>query len=143
MSAQDWDIFGDVARLRSDLGRIADSLSSHPPTEDEEDVWVPPVDIHEQDDNLILLMDLPGFSREEIDLQVEGETLTLRGERSRTQRGRGIRLERPVGRFIRAFRIGVPIDPSNVQAAYRDGVLEVTIPKLAPDGPTRVRVNLE
>ena len=143
MSTRDWDIFGDLARLRKDLDRIADSFRPGPSSEGRDDIWVPPVDIHERDDSLVLLVDLPGFTREEIDLQVDGQTLTLRGARVRTQPGRGLRLERPIGRFHRSFRIGVPIDPSRVEAAYRDGVLEISLPKISASGPARVPVDFE
>jgi HSP20 family protein len=101
------------------------------------------VDIQERDDSLLLSFDLPGLTRDEIHLQVDAETLTLEGERRCEVDSRGIRLERPMGHFRRSFQIGVPIDPSGVKATYRDGVLQVEVPKVAPAGPMRVRVEVE
>jgi len=143
MSSRDWDIFGAAGPLRRELERFASALLSDREAAEQDDVWAPPVDIYERDDSLVLLVDLPGFTREEIDLQVDGQTLTLRGARVRTQPGRGLRLERPIGRFHRSFRIGVPIDPSRVEAAYRDGVLEISLPKISASGPARVPVDFE
>jgi len=143
MDIDDRDIFGDIARLRKDLGRFAASFRFGPQVADSEEVWAPLVDIHERDDSLVLLVDLPGLRREDIELQVDADALTLQGERTRLEGANEIRLERPGGRFRRSFRIGVPIDPSRVQATYRDGVLQISIPKVAPSGPTRVRVDVE
>ena len=127
MSTRDWDIFGSA--LLSDRG-----------TAEQDDVWAPAVDIYEREDSLVLLVDLPGLERDDIDLQVEANALTIHGERSRTAPVGGIRLERPAGRFRRSFRIGIPIDPAGVRASYRAGVLEVRLPKAAPTGPARVTI---
>ena len=88
-------------------------------------------------------MDLPGLKPNEIGLTVDHESLTIEGERVQSARGNGLRLERPMGRFRRSFRIGVPVNPDGVQAAYRDGVLRVSLPRAAPRGPARVRVDVK
>ncbi len=142
MSIGDWDIFGDLARLRRNLNRFADSMRPLAP-EEQEKVWAPAVDIHELDDTLVLLVDLPGLKREDIDLSIQQDSITIEGERAATEGGNGLRLERPLGKFRRSFRIGIPIDPGRAQAVYREGVLRISIPLAAPSGPTRVRVEVE
>ena len=143
MRTGDSGVFGDLARLRRDLDRFSLGMSGNPPPQDAEPTWAPPVDICEREEALVLLVDLPGVKREEIDLRVDRESLTIEGQRGREESGAGIRLERPTGRFRRSFRIGAPVDPSGVQAVYRDGVLQITVPRAAPAGPVRLRVDVE
>jgi len=156
MSTRDWDIFGPAGPLRRELERFASAVLSDREVAGQDDVWAPAVDIYEREDSLVLLVDLPGLERDDIDLQVEANALTIQGARSRTAEGArsrtaegarsrtapvgGIRLERPAGRFRRSFRIGILIDPAGVRASYRAGVLEVELPKAAPTGPARVTI---
>jgi HSP20 family protein len=140
MSSRDWDIFGAAGPLRRELERFAFALLSDREAAEQDDVWAPPVDIYERDDSLVLLVDLPGLERDDIDLQVEANSLTIQGARSRTAPVGGIRLERPAGRFRRSFRIGIAIDPAGVRASYRAGVLEIELPKAASTGPARVTI---
>jgi len=130
------DIFQEMARLR----RRIEGLASSPPAA-EEGPWAPPVDIRESERALVLSFDLPGLRREDIELRVDRDGLTLQGERPPAERLRAVRLERPAGPFRRSFRIGIPINPAGVQATYRDGVLEITIPKAEAPTPTRVNVD--
>ena len=133
------DIFGHMARLERELGDLAAGVS---PSQ-EEGEWRPPVDIYERDDALVLVMDLPGVRKEDIDLQVDGATLTVQGEKTRQLADtRSLRLERPVGRFRRSFRMGAPIDPARVKASYRNGVLEIVLPKAASPGPVRLHIDV-
>ncbi|HUU55342.1 MAG TPA: Hsp20/alpha crystallin family protein [Armatimonadota bacterium] len=143
MSIGDWDVFGDMARLRRGLDRFSEGLWPGREASEGEAVWAPPVDVYEEDGGLVLVVDLPGVRREGIDLRIDDASVTLEGERGRTESSSGVRLERPVGRFRRAFRIGIPVDPSGARATYREGVLRITIPRAAPGGRARVRVEVE
>jgi len=143
MGIGDRDIFGDIARLRREMDSLSGGLLSGRAAPQQETVWAPPVDIYEDDEGLILIVDLPGMQRDGIDLQIDDAGLTIEGERDRVESSNEIRLERPSGRFRRSFRIGIPIDPSGAQATYREGVLRVTIPRAAPRGSARVRVEVE
>ena len=143
MSLRDRGIFGEMERLRRDLDVFSERVWSGLRAPAEALSWTPAVDIHEDDDALVLLVDLPGMKPSEIDVTVDHGSLTLEGERVQSASGSGLRLERPMGRFRRSFRIGVPLDPSGVEAAYRDGVLHVRIPRAAPRGPARVRVDVK
>ncbi len=140
MSFRDWDIFDEMARLRRELGHFAAAFTGAPAAEPQ---WTPPVDIVEREDALVLLVDLPGVNKDQIELQVEADTLTLGGERTRPGEFAGVRFERPMGRFRRSFRIGVPIAADKVQAVWRNGVLEITLHKSPPQDPTRVQVKIE
>ena len=138
------DIFRHMDRLRAEMEAFASMgarLGSEAPGAD--DLWAPPVDIQETDESLLLTVDLPGVARESIGLEVDADSLTLQGERVCESSGRSVRLERPAGRFLRSFRIGVPIDPTRVEAKYRDGVLAITLPKVDRRGPTQLRIDVE
>ena len=94
--------------------------------------WVPAVDIHETDDRTVLRVDLPGVVLEQIELRIEGDRLTLQGERRADagQSGSETHLrERPSGRFQRSFELPPSIDQGGIRAELRHGVLEVVLPK--------------
>jgi len=143
MGIGDWDIFGDIARLRRDLDRFSEGFLPGREASEQETVWAPPVDVYEDDGGLILVVDLPGVRRDDIDLRIDDTGLTVEGERAREESSSGIRLERPAGRFRRSFRIGIPLDPSGARATYREGVLRITIPRAAPGSRARVRVEVD
>jgi HSP20 family protein len=143
MTFGDWEVFGDLTRLRRSLnGHSEAGRPGRYPT-DQDGVWVPPVDIYEEDEALVLLVDLPGLTRDGIDLTIHQDSLTLEGERAAPDGCASIRLERPMGRFRRSFRMRMPVDPASVQATYRHGVLRIRLPRSAPRGPTRVSVNVK
>lgn len=104
--------------------------------------WVPAVDIWEAPDAFRIEMELPGVSGEDVDICVEDGVLTVSGERKR-ERGaedRGQRYERRYGPFSRRFRLPDSVDPEQIVARVRDGVLAVSIAKRAELKPRRIEV---
>ena len=92
----------------------------------------PAVDVTEEEKQVIVKVDVPGLKREDISLSAEGSVLTVLGERKSQEEEKNKhfhRRERSYGRFERSIDIGTIIDQSKVQAKYRDGVLNITIPK--------------
>jgi HSP20 family protein len=105
--------------------------------------WVPAMDLVETEDQYILRADLPGMSEQDINIEVEGDTLTLSGERTEEHEAREggfVRLERAVGSFSRSLTLPVGVDPGSVKATMSNGVLEVRIPK--PEQAHRRRVSI-
>jgi HSP20 family protein len=101
------------------------------------------VDVAETQDGIVLRAELPGMRQEDIDIELTGDTLTLRGERkfeNREQRENFVRVERSYGRFQRSFTLGVPVQHDQVRANYRDGVLEIVLPKSEATRPRKVQV---
>jgi len=95
-------------------------------------LWAPAVDVTESEHEIVLHAELPGMKKEDIDIQLTGNSLTLRGERQRetAQRGENFhRIERQYGAFGRTFEIETPIDVAQVSASYEEGVLTVRLPK--------------
>lgn len=95
--------------------------------------WVPPVDIVESTDAFVVTADLPGLSKEDIDISLEGNMLTVSGERSYVHNEESDtkfrRVERAHGTFRRSFRIPAEVDASKVEAGFANGVLTLTMPK--------------
>lgn len=107
-------------------------------------LWAPVVDVTETPDEIVLEAELPGMKKDEIDIQLNGDTLVLRGERKfeQTQRGEQFhRIERQYGAWQRSFQIEVPIDAQNVAANYEHGVLTVRLPKAEAVKPRQIAIS--
>jgi len=103
--------------------------------------WSPPVDVLETENELVLKADLPDVRPEDIDVQVENQTLSIKGERRFEEDGKGYhRIERSYGSFIRSFAVPSAVDTERVSADYRNGVLTVTLPKKEAAKPRQVKV---
>ncbi|MGD2115661.1 MAG: Hsp20/alpha crystallin family protein [Acidobacteriota bacterium] len=105
--------------------------------------WAPPVDIRETEEAYEVMADLPGFDKENVDITLENNVLTLRGERAwEGDQGEQSyrRIERAYGEFTRSFSLPSQVDAEKVDATFKDGVLTVTIPKSAESRPRRIAV---
>lgn len=108
--------------------------------------WSPPADLYETDDEYILELEVPGFERDEIELTLEQGILTIGGQRSseREARERAYRVrERSTGRFTRSFSLPRAVDPGEVEAEMRDGVLRVRMQKAADAKPRKIDVTVK
>ena len=127
-------IFGDVYNRRSD-----DDLMLRGD-------WIPAVDIFENEQGeIVMKAELPGLTKEDIDLRVENNTLTIRGERKRSQEiqeERYHRVERIYGAFTRSFSLPATVDATRVTADYRDGVLSVVLPVREEAKPRQIQVKV-
>ncbi len=103
-------------------------------------------DIREEGDNYLIEADLPGFKKEDIALDINGDTLTISAQRNvnaeeKDENGHYIRRERSWGRFARSFDVS-EVDAENIKAVYNDGVLTLTLPKKAAVAPAARRVEI-
>lgn len=90
----------------------------------------PPLDLKEQEDRFEIFVDLPGLRENEIEVEFDDGMLSIQGERkSEETEGNLLRCERAVGRFVRTVSLGVEVDVARIEAAFKDGVLRVTVPK--------------
>lgn len=108
--------------------------------------WIPPVDILEKDGNLILRAELPGMAEKEIDLKLEGNTLTLKGERkieSEEHKSTYHRIESSYGSFTRSFMLPETVDTEKISAEYKHGVLTVTLPQKPEVKPREIPVTVQ
>lgn len=104
----------------------------------------PPVNLHETGEDFVLAAELPGVKREDLDLTIEANRITLRGERKieypADERTSVHRRERESGIFRRCFEFPVPVDAEKAEAVYRDGILHVRLPKAASHRPRQIAV---
>ena len=109
-------------------------------------VWSPSIDVLEDSEKIVIKADLPGIKQDEIDIELTGDTLTLKGERKfedEERRENYVRVERQYGAFQRTFTIGVPVEADKVSASYRNGILELTVPKAEATRPKKVQISAE
>jgi len=134
----------DVEDYPTGLRLFQDSLSrlfSEPASRP----WSPAVDIYETENELVLKADVPEVDPKNVGIQVENNTLTLKGERKFEQEknGKGFhRLERSYGSFVRAFSLPETVDAEKVKADYKNGVLTITIPKKEVAKPRTINVEV-
>ena len=105
--------------------------------------FIPAVDIHEEAKRFVVLADLPGIDAAAIEIMVDGDLLTIRGEREDTPTADGAtvqRAERAHGRFERSFRLPKTVASKDLEADYRHGVLTISIPKAEQAMPYRIKV---
>jgi HSP20 family protein len=106
--------------------------------------WMPAVDIHEEDDRFVLSADIPGVERKDVEITLEDGVLTIKGERhagSEEKRKGFHRSERVYGTFMRQFTLPDTVNPENISASVREGVLHIEIPKQARPEPRKISVN--
>ena len=150
MVIQRWDPVRDLVHLHERINRLfEESLARSGAAQGAESMsataWHPPVDLFEREDRYVLQADLPGMDNYSVDLQVEGDELVLRGERlmdPTVARESYLRLERPHGSFVLRLSLPSSVNRQAIQAAHRNGVLEVVLPKKREE-PERVHVSVK
>jgi HSP20 family protein len=140
-----WDPVRDLVTLQDTINRLFDDRFFGRKKEGDvaQGFWTPPVDIIEDDDKFLVRTELPGMKLEDIDIELEGNTLTIKGERKieHEEKKEGfVRCERSYGSFRRSFTVGVPIKSDKIEAVYKDGMLEITLPKAQEARPKKVEI---
>ena len=108
-------------------------------------VWYPPVDILESKDSYLIRAELPGMRNEDLKTEVNEGILTLSGERKLEEPASGVeyhRVERFTGKFSRSFHVPQTVNPDGIKATYKDGILEVQVPKADEAKPRRIAISL-
>lgn len=141
------EVLRDLMALQENICRLFDQQNV-PSSGDRESVsaqWSPPVDIYETGEAFVMLVEVPGVDQEDIALEISDDTLVMRGERPLNTVDPSLsyhRIERANGVFQRSFRLPTGVDSEQVRAIYRDGVLEVVVPKREPTKTRSVPVKL-
>jgi HSP20 family protein len=107
--------------------------------------WYPAVDILESKDAYVLRAELPGMNKEDFNLELKEGTLTLTGERKFTKPAEGVQyrtVERVNGKFVRSFTLPETVKHDGIQATYKDGILEVHIPKAEQAKPRQIQISV-
>ena len=144
MTIVKWEPFRDLMVMQDRMTRLFDETLSRVWKEDvARGVWSPPVDILERGNEIVLKFDLPEVSQSEIEIKVEENTLIVQGERKfrkETSEENYLQIERPYGTFRRNFIIPRTIDPKEIRASCKDGVLRVILPRKGKVHPRWVLV---
>lgn len=144
-----WDPFRDLLSLQDRMNRIfEESLPRNKVFEGSltTGVWSPAVDIYETEKAIILKVELPGLSKDDISIEIKDDNLTLRGERKFEKDIREEnyhRIERSYGTFSRSFSLPKTINKNKVDATFKDGILEITIPKAEETRPKQIEIKQE
>ncbi len=140
------DPFRDLIEMQSEMNRALDSYfgrEPHPGALDR--VWVPAVDIYETKDDLVVAAELPGVKEKDIHLSIVGDTLSLRGQRVPDHQAKEEnyhRIERWSGSFESHIQLPIPVQTDRVRASYREGVLEIRLPKIEEARPREIKIEV-
>jgi HSP20 family protein len=145
-----WEPLRDLVSLQERMNRLFDeSFRGVNRGTGEEDwlggSWAPAVDIYEQDGNIVLKAELPGVDPKDVDVRVENNILTLRGERKldhEVKKENYHRVERAYGAFTRSFTLPNVVDTEKIKAEYKDGLLRMTLPKKEEARPKQISINV-
>jgi HSP20 family protein len=144
-----WDPARELDALQGDMNRLFDSFFGR--RDGGATVangygsrrWIPPMDVVETEDHLVLRADLPGLDRDDVEIEVKDGILTVSGERKaqHEEKREGFhRVERSFGRFSRSLELPKGIEAARIEASFDRGVLEVRMPKPAERKPTRIEI---
>lgn len=145
MTVVKWNPWSTLPTLQDRINRLFDEV--FPASESREDVglfdWRPVVDTYEKDDAVVIKAELPGVKKEDITIDVRDNVLILKGERTHDkdiEEKNYHRRERFYGRFQRSFSLPEAVDPEKIEASYKDGILEVKLPKLETKKAKKIEI---
>ncbi len=141
-----WDPFRELSTLQREMNRLFQDYSVGRGDEElSASSFVPPVDIYEDEHSVILKMEVPGIEQKDLDIRVENNTLTVRGERKfeKDEKEENFhRIERRYGSFMRSFSLPQTVDTENINADYDNGVLKIRLAKREETKPKQIKVNV-
>ena len=140
-----WDPFRDLVTLRDRMNRLFEDVVTS--RGEEKDLvassWAPSVDIFETENEVVLTAEVPGIDEKDIEIKVEDNSLTIRGERKfekETKEENYHRIERAYGSFFRSFTLPAFVDQDRIEAEHENGVLKIRMPKRAELKPRKVKI---
>lgn len=141
-----WEPFRGISAFQDQMNRLfEDTLHRGRADDSALTNWAPAVDIYETENELVVKADLPEVEEKDLDVRVEDNTLTIRGERKfekSVSEDNFLRIERAYGTFSRSFSLPHAVNPDAIKAEYRNGVLHVHIPKREESKPKQIKVNV-
>ena len=140
-----WDPFRNLSTLQEQVNRLFETSYRGRNDNSALTTWAPAVDIYETENELVLKADLPEVNERDLDIQIENNMLTIRGERKfdhEVKEDNYLRIERTYGAFSRSFSLPNTVNTEAIKAEYKNGVLTVELPKRAESKPKQVKVNV-
>jgi len=141
-----WEPLRRVNDIQGEVNRLLDSFFGRSVTVAAgERMWAPLSDMYESKDDLLVTFELPGICDKDVAVSITGDVLTVKGERrlERDLKDEGYhRLERVYGKFERSMPLPIPVQSDKVKATYRDGVLEIRLPKVEEVKPKEIKIDV-
>jgi len=137
-----WNPQQNLETIQHQLNRFLEPFTRMADEDLVSGAWVPPVDVAETQEKIVVRAEVPGMKQEDISIEFENGLLSIRGERKLVKE-EGVtfhRVERTFGNFSRSFTLPRTIDPERIAATYRDGVLEIEVPKKEEAKPKQIRI---
>jgi HSP20 family protein len=141
-----WDPFRDLLTLQDRMNRLFEDSVTRGKVYEESltsGIWSPPVDIYETGDVIVMKAELAGLNKSDVSIEIKESTLILRGERKfekDIKEENYHRIERSYGSFSRTFSLPQTVDSSKVTATFKDGLLEIVIPKIKEARPKQIEI---
>ena len=140
-----WEPLRDLVTMRDDMDRLFESFFGKMP-EMKSDLWSPAIDIAENNGNIEVHAEIPGIKKEDIKVTVKDNVLSISGERKQENEVKEKtfhRIERTYGKFCRSIMLPAEVDADKVKASYKDGVLNITLPKPESAKPKKIDVDIK
>lgn len=141
--------FSNLEQIQNEVNRLFNTSLSRWMDDDRglmESAWNPAVEMRESKDSIVVIADLPGVAKEDIDVSVHGDQLTVKGEKKQEKEDKDkgyVRTERFYGSFTRSVTLPCEVDASRVDASYKDGVLKLVLPKKEEAKPKQIQVKVK
>ena len=126
-------LFEDATQRRAQTGEVGDEF--------ERADWSPAADIYDTEKGYLIVIDLPGINRDALQIDIDDSRLIVKGTRVVDESG-SRRNERPRGKFLRSFTVPASVDQGNIGAEYKDGVLQIRLPKRAEQKAQKIEVKI-
>ncbi len=143
-----WSPVRDMVGIQDEMNRLFNALFEKSPERRESGVtaWSPLVDISEMEDEILVTVEVPGMKKEDINITIQDNVLTLKGEKKQVEEDKNKnfhRVERIYGTFERSFSLPSTVQTDRVKAVYKDGVLNITLPKSEEAKPKEIAISVK
>jgi HSP20 family protein len=146
-STERWEPFRNVSDIQGEVNRLFDTFLGRPAagTMVNGRPWLPAIDMHETKDDLVLTVDVPGVRDKDVTVSITGDLLSIKGERRAPDDAKDyqyLHVERVYGQFERLVQLPMAVQADKVTATYRDGVLQIVLPKAEELKPRAVKIDI-
>lgn len=146
--SQQWNPLQDLMVLQDRMNRLFEDATQRRSQADtgagdefERADWTPPSDIYETESGYVIAMDLPGIDRDALEIDIDDNRLVVKGTRAITET-RQHRTERPKGKFVRTYSVPASVDQAKIAGEYKDGVLQISLPKRTEQKPKKIDIKI-
>lgn len=149
MSIMRWRPMRDLTNVREEMNRLFDEFFTGLPERRRgllEGEWVPSIDLAETEDEIVVTIELPGIKQDDVDITIADDVLTFKGEKKEekeVKKENYHRIERSYGSFQRSITLPTIVQADKAKATYKNGVLQVNIPKAEEVKPKQIKINVE